>query len=156
MICIKCSSETKVTNSRPHKKTPTVWRRRQCLSCGTVFSTNEVVADDSYAFRVQGPNGMTNFSLPRLMLSIATCLTHRPSPASGDEAYWLSQTVAQQVQASATDVIVVHSLAEMTYHALSNFDATAGIQYGARQGLVTNVAQRPARGRPRTTHRGIV
>ena len=75
------------------------------------------------------------------MLSIATCLTHRPSPASGDEAYWLSQTVAQQVQASATDVIVVHSLAEMTYHALSNFDATAGIQYGARQGLVTNVAQ---------------
>lgn len=156
MKCIKCSSETKVTNSRSHKKTPTVWRRRQCLSCGTVFTTNEVVSDDSYSFQVQSPDGKANFSLPRLMLSTSACLMHRPYPSAADEAYWLSQTIAQQIQASATDTIASQSLAEITYHALSNFDATAGIQYGARHGLVVNTAQRPPRGRPRTTHRGIV
>lgn len=154
MICIKCSNPTKVTNSRPHKKTPSVWRRRECVSCGTVFTTTEVVSDSAYQFTVSGTDGKKReFSLPRLMLSIAPALSHRSSENIADDSYWLAQTVAQAVQATATDIISAHALAEEAYAALSYFDATAGLQYGARHGLVQNTAQRPRRGRPRTARR---
>lgn len=151
MICIKCSHDTKVTNSRPHKKTPSVWRRRQCLSCGATFTTNEVVADDSYLFYVLSGDRKEAFSLPRLMFSIGQALSHRHDIA--DDAYWLAQTVAQSVQATASDTVEVRSLAETTWQTLAQFDATAGISYGARHGLLKNTAQKPRRGRPRTTRR---
>lgn len=156
MICIKCSSDTKVTNSRPHKKTPSVWRRRECTACGAVFTTSEVVADESYAFNVKSPSsGLQTFSLPRLMFSIAASLSHRPAMSIADESYWLAQTIAQSLQATATDTVSSQAIAAEAYTVLSNFDATAGIQYGARHGLVLNSAQKPRRGRPRTTRRGI-
>ena len=154
MICIKCSSDTKVTNSRPHKKTPSVWRRRECKACGTVFTTSETVADTTYQFTIKSPDdSKTDFSLPRLMLSIAPTLSHRQSAAVADESYWLAQTVAQAIQVTATDTVAARALAEETYNTLSFFDATAALQYGARHGLIKNTAQRPRRGRPRTTRR---
>lgn len=154
MICIKCSSDTKVTNSRPHKKTPSVWRRRECKACGAVFTTSEVVADSAYQFTIRGTGGgNSDFSLPRLMFSIAASLGHRQTEAIADECYWLAHTVAQSIQATATDKVTVGALAEETYRTLSSFDATAGLQYGARHGLIKNTAQRPKRGRPRTTRR---
>lgn len=154
MICIKCSNDTKVINSRPHKKTPSVWRRRECKACGTVFTTSEVVADNTYQFTVKAADGgKADFSLPRLMLSIVPSLSHRDETAIADESYWLAQTVAQTIQATATDTVTAAALAEETYGTLSFFDATAGLQYGARHGLIKNTAQRPRRGRPRTTRR---
>ena len=156
MICIKCSADTKVTNSRPHKKTPSVWRRRECRACGTVFTTSEVVADNTYRFRVSAVDGsMTDFSLPRLMLSIVPSLSHRENSLVADEAYWLAQTVAQSVQATATDIVTTEALSLEAYETVSFFDATAGLQYGAKHGLIKNTAQRPRRGRPRTTRRGL-
>ena len=42
MKCPHCQSgESKVTDSRPGKGT--VWRRRECLSCGRRFTTTELV-----------------------------------------------------------------------------------------------------------------
>ena len=156
MICINCSSPTKVTNSRPHKKTPSVWRRRQCTACQTVFTTMEMIADTAYSFEVVGSDGHKQaFSLPRLMVAIAAALSHRPAPASADEAYWLAQTIAQNIQATASDRITSAALADESLAVLSNFDATAGLQYGARYGLIKNTAQKPRRGRPRTIRRGI-
>jgi hypothetical protein len=112
-----------------------------------------VVADNTYQFTVKAPDGMTEFSLPRLMLSIVPTLAHRQNAAVADESYWLAQTIAQTIQATATDTVTSEALARETYAALSFFDATAGLQYGARHGLVQNTAQRPRRGRPRTTRR---
>ena len=154
MICINCSSETKVTNSRPHKKTPSVWRRRKCIACGAVFTTNEVVSDTMYIFQVKSTERKSEaFSLPKLMFSIAASLSHRPSTDIPDDSYWLAQTVATNIQATATDKITAQALAIEVHSTLSHFDATAGIQYGARHGLVHNTAQKPRRGRPRTTRR---
>lgn len=94
-----------------------------------------------------------DFSLPRLMMSIAASLSHRTSHTAADEAYWLAQTVAQNIQATATDTIGSDALAHETWTVVSHFDATAGIQYGARHGLIHNTAQKPRRGRPRTSRR---
>lgn len=154
MICINCSSETKVTNSRPHKKTPSVCRRRKCTSCSAVFTTNEVVSDAMYVFQIKSPHTKPQaFSLPRLMFSIASSLSHRPASDIPDDSYWLAQTIATNIQATATDIVLTSALSQEVYQTLSYFDATAGIQYGARHGLIHNTAQKPRRGRPRTTRR---
>lgn len=155
MICINCSHDTKVTNSRPHKKTPSVWRRRQCTSCGTIFTTMESIADNAYSFRVVKADSKEEFSIPRLMVSVFASLAHRSGSATADDAYWLAQTVAQNIQATATDTVTAEALARQTWETVSFFDATAGIQYGARHGLLQNTAQRPRRGRPRTSRRPI-
>lgn len=152
MICINCSNDTKVSNSRPHKKTPSVWRRRECVACGTTFTTHEIVADNAYAFMVRTKKPVP-FSLPRLMLSIARAFGHRDDASVGDDAYWLAQTIAQNIQATAVDRIESSALAQLAYDTVSLFDATAGLTYGARHGLVHNIAQRPRRGRPRTSRR---
>ena len=158
MICIKCSNDTRVANSRPHKKTPSVWRRRQCKTCGVTFTTTEVIADDAFSFVITTPsdtNAASAFSLPRLMLSIVKSMGHRPEPASADEAYWLAQTVAQAIQATATDSLDSSALATITHETLTNFDPTAGQAYGIRHGIITPLSQRPVRGRPRTHRRAI-
>lgn len=46
MICPKCSAETKVVSSRPHKDDARViQRRRVCESCGHRFNTQEGTID---------------------------------------------------------------------------------------------------------------
>jgi len=151
MICIKCSTETRVINSRSYKKTPGVWRRRSCPSCGAVFTTSEVVADDGYLFlvRSEGRAKAQPFSLARLMMSMAPALAHHGSHQAADESFWLAKTVAQTAQATAVDVIEAASLAQMAFETLSNYDASAGIIYGAKRGIVRNSSQKPRRGRPR-------
>ncbi|HEX8389987.1 MAG TPA: hypothetical protein VF597_01035 [Candidatus Saccharimonadales bacterium] len=159
MICINCSSETKVTNSRPQKKSPGVWRRRSCVACGAIFTTMELVSDTGYSFRVAqststpGHAKPVDFSLPRLMLSIAECLGHRPSDGRGDDAYWLTHTIAQDIQATGNNIVTQTALVELTYQTLNRFDPAAGVSYGTRHGIVGQISQRPRRGRPRLTRR---
>ncbi|HAP37654.1 hypothetical protein A2574_02685 [Candidatus Shapirobacteria bacterium RIFOXYD1_FULL_38_32] len=44
MICPNCNSEQLfVTNSRPTRKNTQIWRRRKCLKCGFLFTTNEKI-----------------------------------------------------------------------------------------------------------------
>jgi len=44
MICPNCSSEQLfVSNSRPTRKNTQIWRRRKCLKCGFIFTTNEKI-----------------------------------------------------------------------------------------------------------------
>ncbi len=43
MNCIYCGHKTRVTNSRHQKRNNKVWRRRQCLSCKSIFTTNESI-----------------------------------------------------------------------------------------------------------------
>jgi len=43
MVCLYCGSETKVTNSRPQKRSNHIWRRRQCKRCKATFTTHEAV-----------------------------------------------------------------------------------------------------------------
>lgn len=132
MYCIMCSSGTKVTNSRPHKKAPSIWRRRACLSCAAVFTTWESVQDNEYAFTVQTGHHYAPFSLPRLLVSIYAALSHRKGHKKADDAYWLAVTVAQQVKASATNTVTAAALAKITYEAVRNFDTVAGLTYGTR------------------------
>ena len=147
MKCIKCSSKTKVVNSRQHKKTPSVWRRRECSSCGAVFTTNETISDQAYPFSIRDEHGKRQFSLPQLMISIFQVFSHHRAETASEESYWLAQTIAQDIQAGATDTVAKSELVKNTYDILRRYDEVAGAQYGLRHHLIS-LNQKPRRGRP--------
>ena len=145
MLCIRCSNKTKVTNSRPHKKTPGVWRRRACTSCGTTFTTHERLSDSHYMFNVIKGNHSSRFSLPVLMVSIFQSLGHLPLAEASEESYWLAQTIAQSVQESAHDHVSSHHLARETYDVLTHYDEGAAVFYGLRHHISATKAPRRSR-----------
>lgn len=151
MICVNCfHKKTKVTNSRPHKKSAGTWRRRQCLNttCNLTFTTYEKPALDESILVHYGSNKSIKtsapFSLSKLTLSIAASFTH-DTAARQLHSLPLAETVEQLLisqvrQPSADDI------AATTHQVLKRFDELAALQYAAGHGLVA--ATRSRRGRP--------
>lgn len=152
MICVNCFHEkTKVTNSRPHKKTAGTWRRRQCQNptCGLTFTTYEKPAlDDSVTVHYPSANSKLGasaaFSLSKLTLSIAASFTHDPA-ARQLHSLPLAETV-EQLLISQVRQPSVDDIAATTHQVLKRFDELAALQYAAGHGLVA--ATRSRRGRP--------
>ncbi len=149
MICVNCfHGKTKVTNSRSHKKKSGTWRRRQCESCGNVFTTYEKPAlDESVTIHYSGTNNSgvsAPFSLSKLTLSIAASFSH-DQVARQLHSLPLAETVEQLLitevrQPSADDITAT------THQVLKRFDELAALQYAAAHGLVETTRRR--RGRP--------
>ena len=144
MFCINFfSNTTRVNNSRPHKKQPTVWRRRTCPVCDTVFTTYERPSLSENK-PVTLPNGKTDtFNLGRLVISIASSFTHDTAKAKYD-SLWLAYTVEDTL---STDypVITPDDIAAVTHQTLKQFDELAAVQYAARHQLIATTRRR---GRP--------
>ena len=151
MICVNCfHAKTKVTNSRPHKKSAGTWRRRQCLNetCGITFTTYEKPALDESIVVHYGsePGSKTSapFSLSKLTLSIAASFTHDATSRqlhSLPLAETVEQLLISQVKHPSAD-----DIAATTHQVLKRFDELAALQYAAGHGLVA--ATRSRRGRP--------
>lgn len=149
MICVNCfHGKTKITNSRPHRKQSGTWRRRQCESCGNVFTTYEKPAlDESVTIHYPGNSSkgvQAPFSLSKLTLSIAGSFSH-DEVARQLHSLPLAETVEQLLitqvkQPSADDI------AATTHQVLKRFDELAALQYAASHGLVETTRKR--RGRP--------
>jgi len=149
MICVNCfHGKTKVTNSRSHKKKSGTWRRRQCESCGNVFTTYEKPAlDESVTIHYSGTNNSgvsAPFSLSNLTVSIAASFSH-DQVARQLHSLPLAETVEQLLitevrQPSADDITAT------THQVLKRFDELAALQYAAAHGLVETTRRR--RGRP--------
>lgn len=144
MFCINCfHTNTQVTNSRPHKKQPSVWRRRSCKNCGTVFTTYErpSLADNT---PISLPDNQSDtFNLGKLILSIARSFTH--SPSEGEYiALWLAQTV-EDTLSTQRQVITPDDITATTHQVLKQFDELAAVQYAARHNLISSTRRR---GRP--------
>lgn len=144
MFCIKCfHTRTNVVNSRPHKKQPSVWRRRQCPRCQTVFTTRErpVLADSS---PVSLPEGAEEaFNLGKLTISIWSAFSHQPAERAYD-ALWLAESVEEQLS-TEYKIITPDDIAAVTHQTLKRFDELAAVQYAAKHHLITAIRRR---GRP--------
>lgn len=144
MFCINCFHKTtRVTNSRPHKKDPSVWRRRMCPSCQTIFTTIErpSLADNR---PISYSNGSTaSFNIGTLIISIAGAFSHNPHKASYD-ALWLAQTVEDTLSTEYA-VISADDIAAVTHQTLKRYDELAAVQYAAKHHLIATTRRR---GRP--------
>lgn len=144
MFCINCfNTNTKVANSRPNKKQPLVWRRRQCTKCNATFTTYErpSLADNKL---ISLPNGKTDtFNLGKLILSISRAFTHAPQEAEYN-ALWLAQTV-EDILSTEREVVTPEDIEATTHMTLKRFDELAAIQYAAQHKLISSTKRR---GRP--------
>lgn len=130
MVCIYCGAETGVTNSRHQKRANQVWRRRQCRSCGAVFTTEERVNYDG-VWLVRDKAGHSKpFSRQKLIMSLYRGLTHRKTALKDAEG--LSETVINKlsrlVRDGSLDAAAIISVAQV---ALNRFDKVASVHYAA-------------------------
>lgn len=134
MFCIKCFHDTtRVTNSRPHKKQPSVWRRRTCPHCNATFTTLEQPSLDGTP--VHNNNHAASFNIGILTISIAASFQH--DVARGQEhAYWLARTVERWLATEHTH-ITTHDIEAVTHQTLERFDHLAATQYAARHQLLS-------------------
>ena len=132
MVCIYCGHDTKVTNSRPRARNPSVWRRRQCLHCVAQFSSEEL-PDYAAAISIIGQDGrLYPFSRDRLFLSLYKSLGHRKDAlASATE---LSRTVIGRLlrrKAAENGAIPMQALAKAAHATLKRYDPLAAHTYKA-------------------------
>lgn len=142
MICINCFHEkTKVTNSRQHKKHPSVWRRRTCERCQTTFTTKELPSAENLQV-LQRDKISSPFSLGKLIISIGHSFQHNKQLAdehSYDLALTVQEILVTQVRHPSVDEVSV-----ITHGVLKRFDQMAALQYAAQHDLITH-RKRPGR-----------
>jgi transcriptional repressor NrdR len=86
MKCPYCKKgDTEVANSRKGKGDTSVWRRRKCLKCKEVFTTNEVFSYDSL-FVIKRNLTRRRFVYEKLLASILMSITGGKGSDMGDDA----------------------------------------------------------------------
>lgn len=129
MNCIYCGGDTSVENSRPQKRTNSVWRRRKCKDCRTVFTSNEAL-DLHGSIVVHSESHVEPFSRDKLFLSIHDSLKHRKSPLSDAKA--LTDTILKQVLTVITSPsLEKQQITTICHETLQKFDKTAATHYAA-------------------------
>jgi transcriptional repressor NrdR len=149
MFCINCfNPSTQVANSRPHKKRPSVWRRRKCSKCHTTFTTYERPSLTENK-KITLPNGNDDiFNLGKLVISISNAFTHQPEEAKY-QSLWLAQTI-EDTLSTEYPIITTDDIAAVTHQVLKQFDELAAVQYAARHRLIASTRKR---GRPSLSER---
>lgn len=132
MVCIYCSGDLRVTNSRPKKKLNQTWRRRYCEQCKSTLTTREEIRLDA-SLVVRYENGaIAPFSRDKLFVSLYESLKH--TEGSVDAAKELSYTVSQNLIKNSLkgatidqkDIIIEAATV------LKLFNSVAGLHYEAR------------------------
>jgi transcriptional repressor NrdR len=130
MVCVHCSGATRVVNSRAQKRSNRVWRRRQCLVCSRVFSTEEGVQYENVWLVMDTSGRYRPFSPDKLQLSLYRSCQHRPTALN--DAAALSKTIIQKLQSKLTDGLINSQvIAQVSQVALNRFDRAASVNYAA-------------------------
>lgn len=129
MKCIYCGSKTQVTNSRPLKKLPGVWRRRECTECKAIYTTQET-PDLEKNLAVSSASKYHPFQRDKLFASILNACGHRKAPVSTASA--LTDTVITKLLPIAEQgLLTTTQIVKTTIKVLENFDNAACVQYRA-------------------------
>jgi len=130
MVCIHCGANSKVTNSRPHRRNQLIWRRRQCLNCGRIWSSYET-SDPSTLIVVKSKDDqLVPFDRDKLFVSIYNSCQHRVQPIKDTSA--LCATIMPAVYKAQVDGVIGHQqLIHIVAQTLSRFDQAATVHYQA-------------------------
>lgn len=125
MLCPYCASESKVVNSRHQKRLNSVWRRRRCLNCHAIWTTDEQIRGSS-AFMVQDDE-LVDFAPEKLLISLYEALKHRKTAEI--DAQYIKNTVIKNIQLNGEPVITVEQIVAECVAVLRNFDKLASDLY---------------------------
>lgn len=133
MVCLYCGHDTQVVNSRPQKRTNSIWRRRKCVSCGNITTSIESI-DYSQALRVRrtisGSSILAPFERDLLLLSIHDSLRHRPTAPA--DATALTTTIITRLHPLIEHAIIEREhIIAVAADVLEKFDPVAATHYQA-------------------------
>jgi transcriptional repressor NrdR len=130
MVCLHCGAKTHVSNSRLQRRSQRVWRRRQCLRCKAIFTTEESALYEA-AWTVQGhDSAFKPFSRDKLFLSLYKSCQHRSSALQ--DAADLVDTIIKKLAGGVEDGrLWSGTISQTALVALSRFDKAASVHYRA-------------------------
>jgi transcriptional repressor NrdR len=129
MVCVYCGGEMKVTNSRLQKRNNQVWRRRQCLVCGAVFTTHEVLELES-ALKVDWNGHFIGFQRDILLNELHHALQDKKDVYIASQEL-LSTIVRELLQQPQKPVFKKTDISSVTASVLKRFDRQAYLRYVA-------------------------
>ena len=137
MFCINCfHPTTNVGNSRPNKKQPLVWRRRNCPQCEAVFTTTERPSL-AHTQKVHLPSGESvGFNLGKLIISLSRAFQHNPVDAEL-ATLELARTI-ETILLTEIKTITPEDIEVIAHQVLKRYDELAAMQYAAQHQLVTS------------------
>ena len=143
MICINClQPDTSVTNSRPHKKQATTWRRRRCKYCGIDFTTQEKPVLNATTMVIHDKTGKIKpFYYGEIIHSVARSFAH-------DEEFGvisapaLCETIVATLLPLKNNPLKTSTIAFTCYHTLLRFDKAAAAQYALIYGITPTPKRR--------------
>ena len=107
-----------------------MWRRRRCVRCGAIFTSEERV-EYGLSWLVYTHGDFKPFSRDKLLLSLYECCEHRPTALS--DAQGLTETVMSKLptyRVDDTPNTLVHSdIGRLAHIALNRFDKAAAVRY---------------------------
>ncbi|HSX43081.1 MAG TPA: hypothetical protein VLF59_03265 [Candidatus Saccharimonadales bacterium] len=131
MVCIYCGGKTHVGNSRPQKRLNQVWRRRECVQCHAVFTTEEAAElSTSVSVRASAQGAVSPFNRDKLFVSILKAVGHRKT-AVDDASALCATVIAKLLQSTVQAAVSPADITRITLQVLKNFDNAAGVQYRA-------------------------
>jgi len=131
MKCIYCNGKTKVTNTRPREKDHSTWRRRECLNCRSVVTSEESIKLDE-CLLVYDDNGKQEpFMRDKLFISILQAVDHLPDQIQ--TAHYLSETILRHCLKNKpmNALLGLDSITNTALRVLKNFDAASAIKYSS-------------------------
>jgi transcriptional regulator NrdR family protein len=135
MVCIYCSKDTKVVNSRLRIKDNEIWRRRKCTGCGVVFSSTEKIDLFSSIKIIKRSGKLQDFSEPKIIVSIYRSIDHLPNAPS--LAGHLTKTALQKILYKNIEPRTLGQKIDSThieacvFSVLQKFDSAGAIKYRA-------------------------
>ena len=133
MVCPYCQSNTAVINSRHQKRSNSTWRRRKCLGCNLLFTTQEM-ADLSSIFLVNTPKKLEAFSQTKLFLEILKALGDKTAEISHAED--LTATISAKIVKKASKGLITSQ--DVSY------EAALALKRFSKQAYLRFVAEHPS------------
>jgi len=135
MVCIYCGGATQVANSRLQKKSNNIWRRRRCLTCSAIFTSQERASYSQSLALQTGTSHIVPFERDLLFLSVHDACRHRPHPAA-DAAALTETAIAALLRNSVSQGLIKRDdVVITTSTVLKRFDTIACVQYLAVHAL---------------------
>ena len=139
MKCPSCSHpEDKVLDSRSAREGVAIRRRRECLKCGTRFTTyEEILRDELMVMKRDGH--VEEFSRQKLTDGVVRACRKRP--VSMDQIEALVDAVIERVEKTYEREVPSHVIGEWVMLALQAIDEVAFIRFASVYRRYTDVQQ---------------
>lgn len=130
MVCIYCGGKTNTVNSRKRMHGLSTWRRRRCLDCEAVFTTEETINLEQSLRVKRASSPLEPFLYEKLYLDVYNAVSHRKTAHT--DAKGLSATIVSKLIPCKNGILHSSEIKTASSEVLKRFDNAAATYYEAR------------------------